>query len=62
MKRSKLATTLILMCLSALGGAYAMYCTMETNRIEKSKERKKEPFYAEEDLEMLDEDILREEE
>ncbi len=62
MKRSKLITGLTLMCLSALGGAYAMYCIMETNRIEKSKEHKKESFYDEDDLEMLDEDILNEEE
>lgn len=39
-----------------------MYCIMETNRIEKSKEHKKESFYDEDDLEMLDEDILNEEE
>ena len=53
MKRSKLITGLTLMCLSALGGAYAMYYIMETNRIEKSKEHKKESFYDEDDLYIL---------
>lgn len=60
--RRKVLVLLSLMGLSAFGGAYLTYCIMEETRISRSKNKQKsEPFYEEEDLEMLDPDIDAEE-